>query len=67
MVWQMIVAVGFGVVFTVKIYWQKIKNFFSRSENENSAGITEIMILPSSSVIHLVFYFSVRESLPSDQ
>jgi len=32
MVWQMIAAVAFAAVFTVKIYWQKIKNFFSRSK-----------------------------------
>jgi hypothetical protein len=31
MVWQMVIAVGFGVVFTFKIYWQKIKNYFSRT------------------------------------
>jgi len=30
MVWQMIAAVAFGAAFAVKIYWQKIKNFFSR-------------------------------------
>ena len=29
MVWQMIAAVAFGATFAVKIYWQKIKNFFS--------------------------------------
>ena len=32
MVWQMIAAVVFGAAFTIKIYWQKIKNFFSRSK-----------------------------------
>ena len=31
MVWQLIVTVLFGVAFTLKIYWQKIKNMFSRS------------------------------------
>jgi hypothetical protein len=30
MVWQMITAVAFAAAFTVKIYWQKIKNFFTR-------------------------------------
>jgi hypothetical protein len=34
MVWQIIAAVIFGVAFTVKIYWQKIKNSFSRSKNK---------------------------------
>ena len=28
MVWQMLAAVAFGAAFAVKIYWQKIKNFF---------------------------------------
>lgn len=28
MVWQIVAAFTFGLVFTVKIYWQKIKNFF---------------------------------------
>ena len=32
MVWQMIAAVVFAAAFTVKIYWQKLKNFFSRSK-----------------------------------
>jgi NADH:ubiquinone oxidoreductase subunit K len=32
MVWQMIAAVAFGAAFAVKIYWQKIKNFFRRSK-----------------------------------
>jgi hypothetical protein len=31
MVWQMIAAVAFGAAFTIKIYWQKIKIFFNRS------------------------------------
>ena len=31
MVWQLVVTVLFGVAFTLKMYWQKIKNFFSRS------------------------------------
>jgi hypothetical protein len=29
MVWQMMAAVVFGISFAIKIYWQKIKNFFS--------------------------------------
>jgi hypothetical protein len=33
MVWQMIAAVAFGAAFTVKIYWQKIKNFFHKSKS----------------------------------
>jgi hypothetical protein len=32
MVWQLIVTVLFGVAFTLKMYWQKIKDFFSRSK-----------------------------------
>jgi hypothetical protein len=32
MVWQMMAAALFGVAFTVKIYWIKIKNFFNRSK-----------------------------------
>jgi hypothetical protein len=34
MVWQLIVTVIFGVTFAIKIYWQKFKNFFSRSKNK---------------------------------
>jgi hypothetical protein len=34
MVWQMIAGVTFAAAFTVKIYWQKIKNFFSRSKTD---------------------------------
>jgi len=30
MVWQMIAAVAFAVAFTIKIYWQKFKNLFTR-------------------------------------
>lgn len=33
MVWQMIAAMVFAVAFTIKIYWQKIKNFFSREKS----------------------------------
>jgi hypothetical protein len=29
MVWQMIAAVVFGITFAMKIYWQKIRNYFS--------------------------------------
>jgi hypothetical protein len=29
MVWQMIAAAVFGAAFAIKIFWQKIKNFFS--------------------------------------
>ena len=32
MVWQMVVAVLFGVAFTLKIYWLRIRNFFNRSK-----------------------------------
>lgn len=32
MVWQVMAAVAFSAVFTIKIYWQKIKNFFGRSK-----------------------------------
>jgi len=34
MVWQMIAAVAFGAAFTMKIYWQKIKSFFSNSKKD---------------------------------
>lgn len=36
MVWQMIIAAGFGAAFAVKIYWQKIRNLFRRSKNDKS-------------------------------
>jgi hypothetical protein len=26
-VWQLVIAVGFGLVFTLKIYWKKIKDY----------------------------------------
>lgn len=32
MVWQMMAAMAFAAAFTVKIYWQKIRNFFIRPE-----------------------------------
>jgi hypothetical protein len=32
MVWQMIAAAAFAAAFTIKMYWQKLKNFFSRSK-----------------------------------
>jgi len=32
MVWQMIAAVAFAAAFTLKMYWQKLKNFFGRSK-----------------------------------
>jgi hypothetical protein len=32
MVWQMIAAVVFAAAFTLKMYWQKLKNFFGRSK-----------------------------------
>jgi uncharacterized integral membrane protein len=31
MVWQLIVTVLLGVAFTLKMYWQKIRNCFSKS------------------------------------
>ena len=34
MVWQMMAAMVFVVAFTIKIYWQKIKGFFSRSKTK---------------------------------
>ena len=33
MVWQMMAAAVFGMSFAVKIYWQKIKNFFLSVKN----------------------------------
>jgi hypothetical protein len=35
MVWQMMVAIIFGIAFTLKIYWIKIKNFFRRKKEKN--------------------------------
>ncbi len=32
MVWQMILAVGMGAAFAIKVYWQKLKKFFNRSD-----------------------------------
>ena len=32
MVWQILAAVAFGIAFSLKIYWIKIKNFFSRTK-----------------------------------
>jgi hypothetical protein len=34
MVWQMLAAAAFGLAFTIKIYWIKIKNFFSGKKPE---------------------------------
>jgi hypothetical protein len=34
MVWQMVAAVAFAIVFTLKMYWMKIKDFFSGKKNE---------------------------------
>jgi hypothetical protein len=31
MIWQMMAAMVFAVAFSIKMYWQKIKDFFSRS------------------------------------
>jgi hypothetical protein len=33
MVWQLLAAVVFGVAFTLKIYWMKIKNYLSGEKN----------------------------------
>ena len=30
MIWQLLVAVGLGVAFSVRMYWQKLKDRFSR-------------------------------------
>lgn len=32
MVWQMLAAIVFGAAFTLKIYWIRIKNFFTRKK-----------------------------------
>lgn len=29
-IWQMLIAVGFGLVFTFKMYWKKIKDYFGQ-------------------------------------
>jgi len=34
MVWQLAVTTLFGVTFALKLYWQKIRNFFKRSDTE---------------------------------
>ncbi len=31
MIWQLLVAVGLGLVFTLKMYWQKLKDRFRPS------------------------------------
>jgi hypothetical protein len=36
MVWQMVAALIFGLAFTVKIYWLKIKNFFCKSKTNKT-------------------------------
>jgi hypothetical protein len=36
MVWQMLVTIGFGVAFGIKLYWQKLKNFFSGNASKDS-------------------------------
>jgi hypothetical protein len=36
MVWQMLAAVLFGIAFTLKIYWIKIKNLFSGKKTEQT-------------------------------
>jgi len=32
MVWQVVAAVVFGIAFTLKIYWIKLKDFFRRTK-----------------------------------
>jgi hypothetical protein len=34
MVWQLLAAVAFGVAFTLKIYWIKIRNYVSGKKTE---------------------------------
>lgn len=29
-IWQMVVAVGFAIVYTLKTYWQKIRKLFEK-------------------------------------
>ena len=41
MVWQLVITVLFGVVFTLKMYWQKIKEFFNRLKNKNNPEMKE--------------------------
>ncbi len=35
MIWQLLVAVGLGVVFSVRMYWQKLKDRFSRKTDNH--------------------------------
>jgi len=34
MVWQLLAAVVFSIVFSLKIFWINIKNFFSKTKDE---------------------------------
>ena len=36
MVWQLVLTMLFGATFALKLYWQKIKNFFKRTSTETS-------------------------------
>jgi len=35
MIWQLLVAVGLGVAFSVRMYWQKLKDRFSRKTDNH--------------------------------
>jgi len=35
MIWQLLVAVGLGVVFSVRMYWQKLKDRFSHKTDNH--------------------------------
>jgi hypothetical protein len=36
MIWQMVAAAIFGMTFALKMYWTKIKNFFSKHEKDKT-------------------------------
>ena len=33
-IWQMLIAVGFGIVYSLKMYWHKIKNIFKKDKTD---------------------------------
>jgi hypothetical protein len=35
MIWQLLVAVGLGVAFSVRMYWQKLKDRFSGKTDDH--------------------------------
>lgn len=35
-IWQMVIAVGFGLSFTLKMYWARIKKLLKREKNDSN-------------------------------